>query len=84
MPSSVRFAYRQKVLTECKDNLRRVGYVWVKKKKKKFLKKGLLINIQKLIETVSPRLFPGPLHPGREMTTDETNPWRAQCSTDND
>lgn len=55
-----------------------------KKKKKKFLKKGLLINIQKLIETVSPRLFPGPLHPGREMTTDETNPWRAQCSTDND
>lgn len=33
MPSSVRFAYRQKVLTECRDNPRRVGYVWVKKKK---------------------------------------------------
>ena len=34
MPSSVRFAYSQKVLMEYRNNLRKVRYIWVKGEKK--------------------------------------------------
>lgn len=34
MPSSMRFAYSQKVLMEYRNNLRKVRYIWVKRGEK--------------------------------------------------
>lgn len=80
MSSSVIFAYSQKVLMEYRNNLRKVSYTWVKGEKVYY--KGLLINAQKLTETTAPSVSPVPLHPGCEMTVDERDPQRAQCSAD--